>query len=119
MAGVFAGAVAHDIGNTLSVANSAISWLEDPSMSTEERAAAVSDLKQASQELTQLTRRLLLLQGARTLAPVNNGPWAPVIKESIRFAQTSSPGAGLPIHLLPWMTLLVALSPLSPWGVSC
>jgi signal transduction histidine kinase len=88
MAGVFAGAVAHDIGNTLSVANSAISWLEDPSMSTEERAAAVSDLKQASQELTQLTRRLLLLQGARTLAPVNNGPLTPVIKESIRFAQT-------------------------------
>ncbi len=87
MAGVFAGAVAHDIGNTLTVANSAISWLEDPSMSAEERAAAVSDLKRASQELAQLTRRLMLLQGARTASPAQNVLLAQVIKESVRFAQ--------------------------------
>jgi signal transduction histidine kinase len=87
MAGVFAGAVAHDIGNTLTVANSAISWLEDPSMSTEERAAAVSDLKRASQELAQLSRRLMLLQGTRTASPAQNVPLAQSIKESVHFAQ--------------------------------
>jgi signal transduction histidine kinase len=89
MAGVFAGAVAHDIGNTLTVADSAISWLQDSSMSTEERAAAVSDLKRASQELSLLSRRLMLLQGGtRTPIPPGNGPLAPVVKESVRFAQS-------------------------------
>ncbi|HEY7026786.1 MAG TPA: HAMP domain-containing sensor histidine kinase [Gemmatimonadales bacterium] len=91
MAGVFAGAVAHDIGNTLTVANSAIGWLEDASMSSEERAAAVSDLKRASLELSQLSRRLVLLHGGtRTPIPATSVPLAPVIKESVRFAQSHS-----------------------------
>ncbi|HEU5153421.1 MAG TPA: HAMP domain-containing sensor histidine kinase [Gemmatimonadales bacterium] len=90
MAGVFAGSVAHDIGNTLTVADSAISWLQEPSMSTEERAAAVSDLKRASQELAQLSRRLMLLHGTRTPFPPHSVALAPVIKESVRFAQSHS-----------------------------
>lgn len=90
MAGVFAGAVAHDIRNTLTVADSAISWLQDPSMSSDERNAAVSDLKRASQELAQLSRRLMLLHGTRTPVPPHSSPMAPVIKESVRFAQSHS-----------------------------
>jgi signal transduction histidine kinase len=90
MAGVFAGAVAHDIGNTLTVADSAISWLQDPSMNSDERAAAVSDLKRASQELSHLSRRLMVLQGTRTPLPPQSAPLAPIIKESVRFAQSHS-----------------------------
>ncbi len=88
--GVFAGAIAHDIGNTLTVATAAIASLEEPAIGSSDRGAAHADLKRAIEELRQLARRLQVIQGGRVPGPVTLGLLAPTIRETVRFA-TSHP----------------------------
>jgi two-component system sensor histidine kinase HydH len=88
MAGLFAGTVAHDIGNMLTVATTALERLEDPTSPDSDRRNALVEVTRTLDDLSRLSRKLLLVQGARAPARIENGPLAPVMRETVRFAQS-------------------------------